>query len=122
MKRAATIEEILTRETEIWAENWKYGGTTVKPETKRRLRVPYRMMACFAYGFEPLIYDDQPPAAMIDQLRPWMFARQARCLTCQHVLATNQPSWMRKHARAKHGVTDFPLPSSLYHPTSTEGV
>lgn len=106
--RAAIIDEIKAREDAIWAENWQYGGTTVKTETRRKLHTTYRMAECLTYGFTPLVWDNS-----YGGVAGWTFARRAECQTCGHVVATNQPSWMRKHARSKHGVESFPRISSV---------
>lgn len=97
--RRATRDEIRQREQEIWDANFQYHNTTVRPETKRKLKTVYRMAGCFSYGFTPLVWDD--PGG-------WMFSRRAECDICGHVVATNQPSWMAKHAHKEHGADRYP--------------
>lgn len=92
--RIASLDEIRNREAAIWSDNFAYGRTSVSPETKRKLRAPYQMAESLTYGFVPLVWDNPT--------RGWLFSRRAMCLTCGHVVATNQPSWMRKHATEKH--------------------
>lgn len=91
--RIASLDEIRARQDEIWRADLGLREPTA--ETKRLLRTVYRMSTAIAQGFAPLVWDDEH--------RGWLFARRAMCVECGHVVATNQPSWMRKHAARQHG-------------------
>lgn len=108
--RIASLDEIKDREQELWHGDvlafTEYGPSA---ETTRKLKVTYRMADCISQGFAPLVYDNNN--------RPWFFARRAMCVECGHTISVNQPSWMRKHNKTKHGRSTNYSSSSLLYPT-----
>lgn len=104
--RIISLDEIRERHDEMWRVNYDLFAREPSADLKRRLRAQvYNPTTCIGYGFAPLAYDDGQ--------RPWLFARRAMCMECGHVVATQQPSWMRKHMASKHGITQRSYMSDL---------
>lgn len=107
MERILSLDEIRERHDLLWSTMTGYKPSAELQRTIKRQ--VYKPLDCISYGFAPLAYD-----------RPsgYMHSRRAVCVTCGHVVATNQPSWMAKHMRSKHGLTPLAYPSQLLFPSN----
>lgn len=95
--RIWSLDEIAAAEDNLWDSICRYSSRDPFPSERRKLRTLYKAYEAITWGFAPLVYTRQFGSEPTS-------AHRAMCLTCGHVVATRQPSWMRKHARQHHGV------------------